>query len=260
MLSKLCKKYEYLFDPKNKDIFLVSSIAEFNQVPPDLQPLILIEGKGKKTHPIKECGEAIVALQEWLSIQQSNIVLVANEAEYGAQDIAMHALRESVAERLLKAEKMLRDFNPNFTLKITDSFRPLLLQKQYFDKVYNELSRQGFEGEDLYNKTTQVIADPDQHPPHSTGGTVDITIHDISTGKDLLMGSLLDDVIDPKARTFHPDVASEARENRIMLYTAMIEAGFVNASSEWWHYSYGDQEWAIHTHAPCAVYDSVVQK
>lgn len=259
MLNELCKKYEYLFDEQYRDIFAIYSVDEFNRVAPFLQPLVFVAGKGIEAQPIKECHEPMVPLRDLITKTNSNILLVAGEAEYGARDLAIHALRQSVAERLFVAEKMLRDFNPNFTFKITDSYRPLKLQKQYFDKIHAELAAQGFAGEELYNKTTQVIADPESHPPHSTGGTLDLTIHDIGTGKDLPMGSVLDGIDDPLARTFDPDIVGESRHNRLLLFAAMTEVGFVNSSSEWWHYSIGDREWAIHKHEPFAIYDSVVE-
>ncbi|MEA1973540.1 MAG: M15 family metallopeptidase, partial [Candidatus Cloacimonadota bacterium] len=37
----------------------------------------------------------------------------------------------------------------------------------------------------------------------------------------------------------------EALKNRRILYWAMIEEGFENYPDEWWHYSFGDQMWAM---------------
>ena len=34
------------------------------------------------------------------------------------------------------------------------------------------------------------------------------------------------------------------KENRRLLYSAMIDTGFTNLPSEWWHYDYGDENWA----------------
>ena len=74
------------------------------------------------------------------------------------------------------------------------------------------------------------------------------------------MGSALDGIEDALARTFHPDVPLDLQKNRLMLYYAMTEAGFINSPSEWWHYSYGDKEWAIRRNHPQAIYDSYVKK
>ena len=36
----------------------------------------------------------------------------------------------------------------------------------------------------------------------------------------------------------------EIKNNRRILYNAMISEDFVNLPSEWWHYDYGDKVWA----------------
>ena len=38
--------------------------------------------------------------------------------------------------------------------------------------------------------------------------------------------------------------AKEIRNNRRFLYNLMMDAGFGNLPSEWWHYEYGDKNWA----------------
>lgn len=39
----------------------------------------------------------------------------------------------------------------------------------------------------------------------------------------------------------------DARENRRILYHAMLDAGFTNLPSEWWHYDYGTKFWGYFT-------------
>ncbi len=43
------------------------------------------------------------------------------------------------------------------------------------------------------------------------------------------------------------DADSEARKNRRILYNLMIDTGFTNLPSEWWHFDYGDKLWAYYT-------------
>lgn len=126
----------------------------------------------------------------------------------------------------------------------------------YYEKITRSFSRKGLTGDALYASVTEVIADPDLCPPHSTGGAIDLTIIEMATGKEIDMGSKLDDVDDSLAYAFHPSIAKTAQANRLLLFNAMTRAGFANTASEWWHYSYGDQEWAIRTGAPFAYYGS----
>ncbi len=254
-MTEQWKKYEYLFSSANT-FATVFSLSEFLALPKNKQVITMMGEKNYDDIQIKECGEPLIPLATLLKQNGSAIVLAAGEAAYGAQNIETHGLRASVAERLLKAEKILQTMNPTLTFKITDSFRPISLQKQYFDEIYKRYSDLGLTGDELYTSVTKVIADPACHPPHSTGGAIDMTVCNISTGEVVDMGSILDDVDDGCAMTFCPEISDEAKKNRLLLYTAMVEAGFTNAPSEWWHYSYGDREWAIRTGQKHAVYDS----
>jgi D-alanyl-D-alanine dipeptidase len=102
--------------------------------------------------------------------------------------------------------------------------------------------------------------DEAQPAPHATGAAVDLTLV-WQDGEPLWMGSLFDDAT-PLAHTdrFEPDDGAgsfsdeEARANRRILYWAMTEAGFANYPDEWWHYSYGDQNWAALTGRTSALY------
>ncbi|MGZ3768670.1 MAG: M15 family metallopeptidase [Bdellovibrio sp.] len=53
------------------------------------------------------------------------------------------------------------------------------------------------------------------------------------------------------------NISAEARKNRQVLMSAMSKAGFVNYSTEWWHWSFGDKYWAFHTNQPYAIFGSV---
>jgi D-alanyl-D-alanine dipeptidase len=66
---------------------------------------------------------------------------------------------------------------------------------------------------------------------------------DTTTGQLLDFGSKLNE---DSERSFlhYPNLTKEQKENRLMLLTAMLDAGFASLMSEWWHYSYGDQTWA----------------
>ena len=43
-------------------------------------------------------------------------------------------------------------------------------------------------------------------------------------------------------------------EKPALLYWLMMDAGFANHPNEWWHYSFGDQMWAIHNELPAAIF------
>lgn len=72
---------------------------------------------------------------------------------------------------------------------------------------------------------------------HSKGSAVDLTLFDLSTGRDLDMGTGFDYFGD-LSHTDNLDVTAGQRKNRYLLKGLMEAQGFKNFSQEWWHYSY----------------------
>jgi zinc D-Ala-D-Ala dipeptidase len=54
--------------------------------------------------------------------------------------------------------------------------------------------------------------------------------------------------------TFAPGLTDDQRANRALLHDAMVAAGFAPFYGEWWHFSYGDREWAAFYERPAALY------
>ena len=75
---------------------------------------------------------------------------------------------------------------------------------------------------------------------HSRGGTVDLTLLDMGTGKEVDMGSPFD-LFDPIS---HPDcreVTDEQYDNRMLLQNLMVRSGFEPIDCEWWHFTLRDE-------------------
>ena len=78
---------------------------------------------------------------------------------------------------------------------------------------------------------------------HSRGSTVDMTLLDVATGKELNMGSPFDwfgieshpDYTDFQAST------DEIMANRRILWNAMLKHGFTMLDSEWWHFTLANE-------------------
>ena len=125
-----------------------------------------------------------------------------------------------------------------YRLKIFDAYRPVsavrhfilwgiedidLRMKPYF---YPELEKQ-----ELFDKG--YIA---KQSSHSRGSTVDLTLLDMRTGKELDMGG----PFDLFSEVSHPDsknVTEEQYENRMLLQKAMTRNGFLPFDYEWWHFT-----------------------
>ena len=71
---------------------------------------------------------------------------------------------------------------------------------------------------------------------HSRGSTIDLTLFDMKTGKEVDMGSPFDYF----GEQSHPDyrgITDEQYENRMRLQTLMVRQGFEPFATEWWHFT-----------------------
>ena len=71
---------------------------------------------------------------------------------------------------------------------------------------------------------------------HSRGSTVDLTLFDMKTGKELDMGGTFDWF----GEESHPDyrgVTEEQYANRMLLRDIMVSHGFKPIAEEWWHFT-----------------------
>ena len=106
--------------------------------------------------------------------------------------------------------------------------------------------------ESLMEEVLMVWAKPDKNPlcppPHSTGAAVDLTIVD-GSGKQIDMGSEIDAIGNVSLPNYFLDSADPNEQiyhrNRELLCVVMTKAGFRRLPHEWWHFSFGDQVWAM---------------
>lgn len=75
---------------------------------------------------------------------------------------------------------------------------------------------------------------------HTRGSTVDLTLIDNKTGKELDMGSGFDFFGTP-SHPKYPKLTAKQRANRLLLRNLMLEAGFKPYSKEWWHFTLKDE-------------------
>lgn len=75
---------------------------------------------------------------------------------------------------------------------------------------------------------------------HSRGSTVDLTLVDEQTGKELDMGSPFD-WFGNESHPDYMDLTSTQLANRLVLRHAMLSHGFAPIDSEWWHFTLADE-------------------
>ncbi len=132
-------------------------------------------------------------------------------------------LRHDAAVQLAKANEFLKK-TYNLRIKIFDGYRPLSVQKYMWSILPNE----------------NFVADPAKGSRHNRGCAADVTLIDQS-GRELDMGTQFDDFT-PKARPDYQDISDRAAANRKILKLAMMQFGFIQMETEWWHFDFNGWE------------------
>lgn len=176
-------------------------------------------------------------------------------SEYFTQGIAGAYMdcyaRKSVIEKLKVAQNNLPK---GLKFKIYDAYRPISVQQRLwnFYSVQTKNKNPKLSDEEIDFKISFFVDRPsyDIEKPslHNTGGAIDLTII-TDNGYELNMGTSFDNFTQ-RAWTNHfevYEVYEEVKHNRRILYNAMINAGFTNLPTEWWHYDYGTKFWGYFT-------------
>ncbi len=76
---------------------------------------------------------------------------------------------------------------------------------------------------------------------HSRGSTVDLTLFDMRTGKDVDMGGTFDYFGERSHPDYTGDLTEAQIENRNILRDIMMKNGFQPLDTEWWHFTLKDE-------------------
>ena len=193
-----------------------------------------------------------------ITADPSGFVVLADYVPHIVQEIRYYSTYNFIGERIdgyeepcalltKEAARALKSVSNEmivhgYRLKIFDAYRPAcavkhfvlwgiedqdIRMKPYFypDLQKQELFEQGY----IAKKSS-----------HSRGSTVDLTLLDMSTGKELDMGS----PFDLFSVVSHPDykgITEQQYENRMMLQRVMVRSGFEPIDCEWWHFTLKDE-------------------
>lgn len=195
---------------------------------------------GEKLAPIK-AGKYLIAKQ-----------IGADMRPFTGEDVLV---REQVLDRLEVASRKLGKAAAGSQLEVVYGYRALSIQTALFERIKAEVLAEGFNGSnaELLEAVHRMVSVPDV-AGHPTGGAVDAQI--TRDGVPIDMGTPIWEFVED-SYAFSPYVSQAAWENRQSLRELMTSAGFVPFDGEWWHFSYGDKEWAAATSAPYALYEQV---
>ena len=129
-----------------------------------------------------------------------------------------------------------------YRLKVYDAYRP--------QKAVSHFVRWAQDADDtrmkayFYPDLNKDVLFPQgyiaEHSGHSRGSTVDLTLFDMETEKELDMGGTFDYF----GEESHPDyrgITEEQYANRMLLREIMLKHGFKPLAEEWWHFTLADE-------------------
>ena len=128
-----------------------------------------------------------------------------------------------------------------YRLKVYDAYRPQMAVDHFMRWAENnDTSMKKY----FYPKIAKDRIIPegyvDRKSGHSRGSTIDLTLFDMKTGKEVDMGGTFDYF----GELSHPDykkITKSQYKNRMILRDAMIKYGFKPLATEWWHFTLKDE-------------------
>lgn len=128
-------------------------------------------------------------------------------------------LRNPVASALCAVQETLQQ--KGLGLKVFDAYRPYSATQKMWELIHDD----------------RYVADPAKGSGHNRGLSVDLTLVNLQTGKELDMGTGFDNFTDSAHHDFK-NLSPAVLQNRLLLKEAMEQKGFKALSTEWWHYSW----------------------
>ena len=188
----------------------------------------------------------------------SGFVLLSDYVPAVIQEIRYHSTYNFVGDRVdgyeqpcailtKEAARALKEISNKlnvmgYRIKVFDAYRPATAVRHFtlwgvddLDLRMKPFFYPDLEKQELFRKG--YIASKSSH---SRGSTIDLTLLDMKTGKEIDMGSPFDYF----SEMSHPDfkgITKEQYENRMQLRNAMIRNGFEPIDCEWWHFTLRDE-------------------
>lgn len=139
-------------------------------------------------------------------------------------------LHPDAANKLLKAQKLLKKEKPAYSLLVFDAARPMSVQRKMWNMVRGT------------DKTNYVSNPAKGGGLHNYGMAVDVTLID-EQGHELPMGTPFDHlgeeahITDEESLVGDGKITREELQNRQLLRRIMRQAGFRTILYEWWHFN-----------------------
>ena len=147
------------------------------------------------------------------------------------------ALLTIEAARALKA--VANELNvQGYRLKVFDAYRPATAVKHFvlWGIEDTDVRMKPYFYPDLVKQELFVKGYIAAKSSHSRGSTVDLTLFDMTTEKEVDMGGTFD-YFGELSHPDYMDITEEQYENRMILRDLMLKHGFKPLEEEWWHFT-----------------------
>lgn len=151
---------------------------------------------------------------------------------------------EPVAIMTRKAAKALKNVSDElvekgYRLKIFDAYRPTTAVRYFSQWARNTgdtLTKRYFYP-DVNKADVYQLGYLSSRSAHSRGSTVDLTLFDMNTEKEVDMGGTYDFFGEISHPSYRKGLSDEQIVLRMLLRETMVKYGFKPVSSEWWHFT-----------------------
>lgn len=129
---------------------------------------------------------------------------------------------------------------------VFEAYRPLSRQKLLWNIAREKILKDnpGISDDELQKVCENFVANPYDGigSGHQACCAIDITLCDADRN-ELDMGTAMHEFSE-KTRTDSELISPQQKKNRSILVNALEKTGIINYPAEWWHFSYGDHQWA----------------
>jgi len=142
-----------------------------------------------------------------------------------------------------------------YSLKIYDAYRPQRSVNHFINwsKNQSDTLKKSYFYPNLLKSNLFELGYIAASSSHSRGSTVDITLVEISSGKEIDMGSPYD-FFGLESSHDYENISITQKNNRKLLLDVMTKNGFSSYSKEWWHYTFIDEPF------PTTYFDFIINK
>ncbi len=146
----------------------------------------------------------------------------------------------AAAIRLKMINQELKKYN--LCLKIFDAYRPTMAVQAFLEwsKDLDDIKMKDVFYPNLDKSKLIPRGYISKKSSHSRGSTVDLTICNRDTGKELDMGGYFDLFSDSSHISYH-NLSCDAKNNRLFLQNIMKKYGFLPIEEEWWHFTLDEE-------------------